>query len=195
MTYIYIGGQKLKQAENFTYLGININERNLQQAEITSRITKYNNNFRLLYPMLKDNFVPKESKVLIYTTILRPILIYGSEAWSLTSKTKSTIQAAEMKVLRLIRGVTRMDKLRNTKIQEELGVTPILDIVEKSKLRWYGHVQRMTEDRYPKKVLNWTPQGRRPVGRPRMRWMKGVEEALERRGTIVQRITKKLCTF
>ena len=96
-----------------------------------------------------------------------------------------------MKVLRLIRRVTRLDKLRNTRIQEELGVTPILDIVEKNKLRWYGHVQRMEENRYPKKALNWTPHGRRPVGRPRMRWMKGVEEALERRGTTIDEVMEE----
>ena len=188
---IYIGGQKLKQVENFTYLGVNINEENLQQIEISNRITKYNNNLCLLYPLLKDNFVPIESKVLIYTTILRPILTYGSEAWSLTTKTKSMIQAAEMKVLRIIRRVTRLDKLRNTRIREELGVTSILDLIEKSKLRWYGHVQRMTDDRYPKKALNWTPEGRRPVGRPRMRWMKGVEEGLEKRGTTIEEVTEE----
>ena len=104
-----------------------------------------------------------------YTTILRPILLYGSESWALTNKTKSKIQAAEMKILRVIKGVTRRDRLRNVDIRDELGITSILDIVERNKLRWYGHVQRMEEDRLPKIMLEWTPQGRRPVGRPRRR--------------------------
>ena len=116
-----------------------------------------------------------------YTTILRPILLYGSESWALTNKTKSKIQAAEMKILRVIKGVTRRDRLRNVDIRNELGITSILDIVERNKLRWYGHVQRMEEDRLPKIMLEWTPQGRRPVGRPRRRWMEGIREALVRR--------------
>ena len=188
---INIGGHRIKQTENFTYLGVNINEENLQIQEISTRINKYNKTLILLYPLLRDKHVPTESKMIIYTSMLRPVLIYGSEAWAMTTKTKSMIQAAEMKVLRVIKGVTRMDRLRNTKIQNDLKVTPILEIIERNKLRWFGHVQRMGEEKYPKRALNWTPQGRRPVGRPRMRWMRGIEEALEKRGTTVEEVMEE----
>ena len=40
----------------------------------------------------------------------------------------------------------------------------------------------MDEDRIPKRYLVWKPQGKRPVGRPRKRWMDGIREALEKRG-------------
>ena len=44
---------------------------------------------------------------------------------------------------------------------------------------------RMSDRIYPKKVLLWTPQGIRPVGRPRRRWIEGTQWALVRRGTIL----------
>ena len=88
-----------------------------------------------------------------------------------------------MRVLRLTRGVTRLDRLRNTRVREDLQVEPLLDSIEKGKLRWYGHVMKMEEQRIPKRYFEWTPTCRRPVGRPRMRWLRGVEDAIERRGS------------
>jgi len=65
-------------------------------------------------------------KVTIYKTILRPILTYGGESWTLTTATKSKIQTAEMRVLRLIKGVSCRDRLRNEDIRKELDVKSIL---------------------------------------------------------------------
>ena len=84
-----------------------------------------------------------------------------------------------MKILRLIYGVTRRDRIRNTKIREDLKIEPIGEIISRNNLRWYGHVKRMEEDRYPRKYLEWQPVGRRPPGRPRMRWLDGVKKNLE----------------
>ena len=61
----------------------------------------------------------------------------------MTTKVKNKVQAAEMQVLRLIKGVTRRDHLRNVDIQNELDVEPITTYIEQGQLRWYGHVMRM----------------------------------------------------
>ena len=142
----------------------------------------------MLYPILKDRHVPTQCKVIIFNSILKPILTYGSESWSLTSKTKSRIQASEMKVLRLIRGVTRLDRMQNIKIREDLKTTAVLESQEKTKMRWYGHVNRMDEQRPAKIYMKWKPHGTRPVGRPRKRWMDGVKDAAENRGATVEEI-------
>ena len=178
---VVVEGRRLTQVADFKYLGACFETENRQEIELNNRISKYNSNTGLLYPLLKDRYIPRKCKTAIYTTILRPILTYGSEAWSLTSRTRSKIQAAEMRALRAIRGVTRRDRMRNDDIRRELGVESILEVVDKSKLRWYGHVQRMNEDQFPRKYLQYRPHGRRPVGRPRRRWMEGVGEALTAR--------------
>lgn len=179
---IMIAGERIKQVQNFQYLGVQINAENKHEVEINQRITKYNSNLMALYPILKDIHVPQKTKIIIYTTILRPILLYGSEVWTLTQKNKSKVQAAEMKVLRLIKGVTRRDRIRNEDIRRELGLIAVTEVVERNQLRWYGHLMRMGEERLPRQALEWIPQGRRPVGRPRKRWMEGVEESVRRRG-------------
>ena len=167
-------------------------EENSSVLEITHRIQKFNNNLYLLYPLLKDRNIPRKVKIIIYTSILRPILMYGHEAWALTSKMKSKIQAAEMRVLRLIKGVTRLDRLRNEDIRRELGIDSILDLVEKGQLRWFGHVKRMAGHRYPRRFLETMPDGTRPVGRPRMRWIDNIKHSIEKRGCSIQQVEQEM---
>ena len=50
------------------------------------------------------------------------------------------IQAAEMRTRRSTMGVTRMDRMKNDDIRQELNITYVLDIVERNNMRWYGYV-------------------------------------------------------
>ena len=96
-------GQALKQYRNFKYLGIVFYDQNDPESEITNQIYKFDNNLFLLYPLLKHRNIPsKVKKTLIYITILKPILTYSHESWTLISKTISQLQESEMKVMRLI---------------------------------------------------------------------------------------------
>ena len=45
----------------------------------------------------------------------------------------------------------------------------------------YGHVQRMHQERLPKRILEWCPPGRRRKGRPRNSWMHGVTTGMRER--------------
>jgi hypothetical protein len=47
--------------------------------------------------------------------------------------------------------------------------------IKKARLRWLGHVERMSEYRVIKKLFMSKPEGRRSVGRPKMRWLDDVE--------------------
>jgi len=46
----------------------------------------------------------------------------------------------------------------------------IIDIIERKRLQWYGHVKRMQEERLPKLIMEWIPGERRKRGRPRRTW-------------------------
>jgi hypothetical protein len=49
-----------------------------------------------------------------------------------------------------------------------------IDIIEKKRLQWYGHVKRMPQERIPKLIMEWIPWERRNRGRPRKTWLEGV---------------------
>lgn len=179
---IEINGEKIEEVGSFKYLGVTVNSNGTMEGEIEERIRSYSRGVGQLYPLLRNRHVTRQVKTLIYTTILRPVLLFGSESWTLTTRTRSRIVAAEMRVLRLIVGVTRRERRRNAEIRGELGVEAVEVLIERQQLRWYGHIRRMDEERYPARFYAWRPAGRRPAGRPRKRWKDGVAAAVARRG-------------
>jgi len=62
------------------------------------------------------------------------------------------------------------------------GLRVKLDIVrfiKSGRIAWLGHVMRMDDKRTPKRILQWKPIGTRTRGRPRKRWIAGIEEDLQ----------------
>jgi hypothetical protein len=85
-----------------------------------------------------------------------------------------------MDVLRSLRK-SGMERMKNEHIKEIMGVkgkSDIIDIIEKKILQWYGHVKRMPEERIPKLIMEWIPEGRRKRGCPRKTWVEGVQAAM-----------------
>nr|CAH7720104.1 unnamed protein product [Callosobruchus chinensis] len=90
--------------------------------------------------------------------------------------------AMEMGYWRRCCKLTLLDKVRNEQIRDRMSIaTTIIDTIEAKKLRWYGHVCRMENSRWPKRILNWNPPERRRRGRPRTSWRDGLESAMRER--------------
>jgi hypothetical protein len=60
-----------------------------------------------------------------------------------------------------------VDRIRNKIIRETVGIQPTQEYVERSQLRWCGHVNRMDDKRIVKRVYEERETGKRPRGRPR----------------------------
>jgi hypothetical protein len=54
----------------------------------------------------------------------------------------------------------------------------VLDRIKARKLRWFGRVMTMPEERLPAIIHSWIPPGRRKRGRPRWSWRDGVTEVM-----------------
>ena len=149
-------------------------------AEIAHRIAQVGRAAGAVYPLLKDQHMGLEVKRVIYENVLTPIMMYGAETWCTTRRQESRIQATEMRMLRAMIGKTRRDRIRNERVRQEVGVVPVLRRIDVARLRWWGHLERMPENRMAKSRWNWTPNGRRPRGRPRKKWRESVQDALRR---------------
>ena len=82
---------------------------------------------------------------------------------------KSRLQAAEMRVLRKIAGVSRLDHVRNEMVRERLGLEPVLKMVERRRGCWKEKVESR-KGSVACKVMTGERIGKRPRGHPRKRW-------------------------
>lgn len=166
-----VGNESLPQVKEFKYLGVLFTSEGRREREIDRRIGAASAVMRALHrTVVVKRELSRKAKLSIYWSIYVPTLTYGHELWVVTERTRSRIQAAEMSFLRRVAGLSLRDRVRSSDIRRELGVEPLLLRVERSQLRWFGHLIRMPPGRLPLEVFRARPTGRRPRGRPRARW-------------------------
>ena len=148
-----------------------------QDEELDIRIGKASAVMRALhYSVVMKRELSKKAKLSVFKAIFVPILTYGHESWVMTERMRLQVQASEMSFLRRIEEVTLFSKVRSSEIRKSLNIEPLLLRIERSQLRWFGHVSRMPQERLPKQALLAKASGTRPVGRPRTRWTDYIED-------------------
>nr|XP_014272741.1 uncharacterized protein LOC106678629 [Halyomorpha halys] len=156
------------------------------QQEISIRIKKANNIYnQICNTVVGKCEVERKVKLHIFNAIYHPNILYGSESWVLLNRLRNRITASEMKYFRKVASRTRREHFRNTRIREEIGVKPLIGILEKRQLKWFGHIYRMDEDRVPRKFFKAKLTGKRPRGRPRVSWQENVARLGEKRGKML----------
>ena len=177
---INTNGTILKQVETFIYLGGIISQKGSCTGDINSRIRKALGAVQRLQPIWKAEDIQQDTKVELYRVLVISILFYMAETWTQEKEDENRLLVFEMMCLRKIIGVSRLDKIRNTKIRQSLGLDyTVIDRVTQKRMRFFGHIKRMSQERYPKLLLEARPEGRRPEGRPANRWMDCIKQDIK----------------
>ena len=174
-------GEELKQVKSFKYLGSLINNKGGCEKEVQTRVSASWMKWREV-TVLNDKRMPMRLKAKIYTTMVRPVMTYGSECWGLKKKDERKLNTTEMRMLRMMLGVSLKDKLGNEEFRRRTTVTSVVTIVERSKLRWYGHLLRKNEEEVVRQAWEVPIKGKRSKGRQLKRWKDGLRERLEELG-------------
>ncbi|KAJ4430939.1 hypothetical protein ANN_19532 [Periplaneta americana] len=127
----------------------------------------------IINTIMKPSLEQRHTRIHLYKTLARPVLCYGSEAWTLRKKDESRITANEMKFMRYrpTAEYTKWDHKRNKVVMEELQLEPVINHVKHYQNKWINHLHRMHRDRIPKVMLHYRPNGKRSLGRPKKRWI------------------------
>ena len=65
-------------------------------------------------------------------------LVCGAETWALKKAQENKLEVAEMRMLRWMCGVTKLDKIRNERIRRTTKVRKNAKEFQERKLKWYG---------------------------------------------------------
>ena len=100
----------------------------------------------------------KETKLRIHNITVKEALKFGSEAWVLKKIKEERLEAAQMKFLRRLLGITKLDKEKNQCIREKTGAENIVTEIKQYQEKWLQHTQRMDTNRIPKQALQYKPK-------------------------------------
>ena len=124
--------------------------------------------------------------MIIYKTLIKPVLMYGAETWVLSKADELRLGVSERKILRTIYGPICERAIWRSRYNDELyrlyDETDLVTSIRITRLRWEGHIVRMQDNLPCKKISLDKPEGRRRVGRLNLRWMDGVTRDAERLG-------------
>ena len=97
-------------------------------TEISQRVSAAWGNWKICSGVLCDRMMPVKLKGKVYKTVVRPALVYGAETWATTRGQEARLEVNEMRMLRCMCGVTRMDNIRNEHIR---GTTRVVQASKK----------------------------------------------------------------
>ena len=138
--------------------------------------------------ILSFGLLSRNLKIKIYGTIILLVVLYGCETWSLTLKEERRLRVFENKVLRRVFEPKRDEltgewrKLRNEELNNLFSSPSIIRVIKSRRLKWVRHVARMEERRSAYRVLVEKHVGKKPLERPRFRWIYNVKMDLQEVG-------------
>jgi len=180
MESVTVDGDEFESVDSFCYLGDKLDAEGGVDAAVTSRIRSGWTKFRELAPFLTSRAAPLKLKGTVYAACVRTSMVYGSEAWALKAEQTQKLDRAEAQMIRWMSGVTLHDRKSKDELRTSLGLDSITDVVTRSRLRWYGHVERKDEEEWIRRIRNFEVEGRRPPGRPQKSWQELVSADLRR---------------
>ena len=179
---VSLNGTTFESVTEFKYLGTLLNKENKVSDEIQKRIVAGGRAYYAAIKIFRSRLLSRTTKLKLYKTLIRPIVTYGSEAWTMSDKDENSLLVFERRILRRIFGAKCVAGVWKIRTNGELDLLiegeNIVRFIKAQRLRWIGHVQRMPDCRAPKKVLDQRMVGTRRRGRPRRRWLTDVTDDL-----------------
>lgn len=175
---------EFKRAKQVKYLGTIVTEKNETDKEIAARIVSGNKCFYGLSKILGSRSLSFEMKKELYTTLIRPVIIYGAETWTLRKNEEKKLQVFERKILRKIFGPVKDSETgewrvrKNNELESLFKKENIVNTIRNRRLQWAGHVMR-NQNNIIRMTMDENPIGKRPLGRPRMRWEDMIKKDVE----------------
>ena len=72
--------------------------------------------------------------------------MYGIETWALRKAEQNSLERTEMRMLRRVMGIERIEKIGNEEIRARVGVANMREKIREASLKWWGYVERKAEE-------------------------------------------------
>lgn len=169
-TEIIFENTPLEYVDEFSYLGQCVSFQNKNKKEIQSRIARTWKAFWAV-SYLRDKEIPLGLKQKLIDSCLLPVLTYGCQTWATTSENIHKLSVCQRAIERKILHLKLKDRGSNNEIRSRTNIKDVVTTIRKLKWKWAGHLMRTNDDRWSKRLTEWTPWDmKRGRGRKHKRW-------------------------
>ena len=149
---VVVEGQPSENVKEFSCLGSVVDTLGGTDKDALTRLGKA----RAVFIMLKNQTSHMRTKLCIFRSNVKTVLLYESETWRTTKRIQSRVQSFVNSCLRRILGFCWKDKVTNKRAEEEL----ITLQVRRRKWGRIGHtLRRKPASNTTRNTLSWNPQG------------------------------------
>ena len=173
---VKVNDEQVDDVEEFSYLGALLDKEGGATKDIQQRLSKARQTFYRLRRIWDTSEISRKTKVQLFKTIVRAVLMYGCEAWKLTKTEEKKLDAFQYKCMKRILKIRWPQTISHQQIQENTGVNRASDEIRRRRWNWIGHIMRKNREEHCVTALEWRPEGRRRPGRPKTTWRRMVEE-------------------
>ena len=111
-----------------------------------------------------------------YNACIRSVLLYASETWAVRVDDIDRLVRNDNAMVRC----KKKKKKPSSDLRTRMDISSIEDVIRYNRLRWFGHLQRMDEEKWPRKILNFEVNGSYSQGRPRKKWFDNIRSDLDK---------------
>ena len=150
-----IEGEGLEEVESFRYLCSIVGTRGGTKADVKTRISKAIVAFHSFINVWKSRVIGKTTKIRLFNTNVKSVLLYGAETWRMNKTTLKRIQTFVNQCLRKILGIQWMDKVSNKDLWKRTNQVQIDTDILKRRWGWLGHTLRKSNTNITRQALTW----------------------------------------
>ena len=135
-------GESIEDVDSFTYLGSVVAKDGGVAQDVSQRIRKANCAFVQLYPVRKNSRISTRTKLRIFCSNVKSVLLYGSETWNEMKTAASKLKTFVNRCLRRILNIHWPEVISNEELWRRIGEIEMSMQIGRRKWNWIGHTLR-----------------------------------------------------
>ena len=121
----------------------------------------------------------------LYRSLALSVVLYSSETWTMNKSTTRKLESFHTSCLRRILCFSYMEKVTKEEVLARSRMSTLSAMIMIERLKWFGHVLRMNDDRLVLRAFTWEPTetyryAKRTPGVQRKEWLDQLEEDCSR---------------
>ena len=117
-----LNGEPLEEVDCFKYLGSQVAANEGCERDVVHRMNEGYRAWGALKSVLSNRGLGIKTKKCLYEGVIVPTALYGADPWGMISAERRKVNFLQMKSLRTLVGVSRMDRVRNEEVRRRAGI-------------------------------------------------------------------------